>query len=195
MSAAAVEHSRDEPTLLEVADRLAQELVGYRVEVLGGEITVSPSADSGHARSLTHLMLALAPLHGETSEVFQALGIMLPDGPSDFAIPDLCVVEAEIEKHHIKSNGYDPVAFRLVVEITSSNLNDDLTRKPIAYARAGVPVHLVADHKNRRVLVMTDPVDGQYRVRAVHRPGESFALPEPVGKPLKLDVDKILGHN
>ncbi|HCA84549.1 MAG TPA: hypothetical protein DEQ61_03000 [Streptomyces sp.] len=193
MSAAAVEHPFGEPTLLEVADKLARELTGYRVEILGGEITVSPSADSGHARSLTNLTFALAVLHGETSQVLQAVGIMLPDGPSDFAVPDLCIVDADIDDHHITSNCYDPAAFRLVLEITSSNLSDDLMRKPIAYARAGVPVYVVADRKNRRVLVMTDPRDGQYRLRAIHRPGESFTLPESVGEPVKLDVDTILG--
>lgn len=48
MSAAAVEYPCDDaPNLLEEAEELSQRLPGYRVEIIGGEITVAPLAD-GH---------------------------------------------------------------------------------------------------------------------------------------------------
>jgi Uma2 family endonuclease len=65
--------------------------------------------------------------------------------------------------------------------------------KPSVYALAGVPVYVIFDRRNRRVMVLTDPRDGEYRVRAVHRSGESFTLPESLGAPVKLDVDTVLG--
>jgi hypothetical protein len=43
------------------------------------------------------------------------------------------------------------------------------------------------------VHVLTEPEYGEYRVHAVHPPGESFTLPEPVCAPVTLEVDRVLG--
>lgn len=121
------------------------------------------------------------------------MGLWLPDGPFDFAVPDMSVVDADYADHKIEHNSYDPSVFRLVLEVTSSNLSDDLKRKPSAYASAGVPVYVIADRTNQRVMVLTDPNDGEYRVHAVHHPGQSFALPESIGASVTLKVDDVLG--
>ncbi|MFB7665419.1 Uma2 family endonuclease [Kitasatospora sp. NPDC056138] len=199
MSAAAVEHPYEahssEPTLLELADAILDRFPGHRVEIIGSEITVSPPASGSHASALTDVMIPFlaAGLHGERTKVLQAVGLWLPEGPSDYAIPDLAVVDADFRDHLVEFNCYDPAIFRLVLEVTSSNLSDDLKKKPAAYAGAGVPVCLIADRKNRRVMVLTDPRDGEYRVRAVHHPGQSFELPESIGAEVTLFVDSVLG--
>ncbi|MFJ8437125.1 hypothetical protein ACIQ9P_38110 [Kitasatospora sp. NPDC094019] len=41
-------------------------------------------------------------------------------------------------------------------------------------------------------MVLTDPQDGEHRVRAVHHPGQSFGLPESVGASVTLSVDDVL---
>ncbi|WP_405020363.1 Uma2 family endonuclease [Kitasatospora sp. NBC_00070] len=193
MSAAAAEQH---PTLLEVADRMSDELIGYRVEIIGGQITATPPADGPHGVSLTDLVLALgaAGLHGEASKVIQAVGLWLPDGPSDYAIPDLAVVDADYLDHGVAFHCYDPAIFRMVLEVTSSNLSDDLKRKPAAYAGAGIPVYVMVDRKNEKVMVLTDPSDGEYRVHAVHHRGQSFTLPESIGATVTLSVDGVLGE-
>ncbi|MFI9364924.1 Uma2 family endonuclease [Kitasatospora sp. NPDC053057] len=56
---------------------------------------------------------------------------------------------------------------------------------------AGVPVYVVVDRVDRRVLVMTGPQDGEYREKAVHRPGESFTLPESIGAVVTMRVDDL----
>ncbi|WP_371501273.1 Uma2 family endonuclease [Kitasatospora sp. NBC_00374] len=195
MSAAAVEHPFEQPTLLEAADLISDRLPGHRVEIIGSEITVTPPADAPHSRALTRIMAALiaAGLQGDGSEVHQAVGVWLPDGPSAYAIPDLSVTDADIDDHVIEYNCYDPAAFRLVLEVTSSNLGDDLKKKPSAYASAGIPVYVVVDRRNRRVLVLTEPCDGEYRVHAVHRPGQVFVLPASIGAAVTLEVDAVLG--
>ncbi|MGK4579848.1 Uma2 family endonuclease [Kitasatospora sp. HPMI-4] len=195
MSAAAVEQPIGQPTLLEAAEMISAQLVGHRVEIIGSQITVTPPADGSHADVLTDIMIPFlaAGLHGEHTRVHQAVGLWLPGGPSDYAIPDLAVVDADFRDHRVEHNCYDPAIFRLVLEVTSSNLSDDLKKKPAAYAEAGVPVYVIADRKNRRVMVLTDPRDGEYRVHAVHRPGQSFELPESVGAKVTLSVDSVLG--
>ncbi|MFB9371270.1 Uma2 family endonuclease [Kitasatospora sp. NPDC001664] len=191
MSAVAAEQPH--PTLLEAADMISDQLVGHRVEIIGGQITVTPPADGPHGEVLTDLVFALAPLHGEECRLIQAMGIWLPAGPSDYAIPDLSVVDADYRDHEVAHKCYDPAVFRMVVEVTSSNLGDDLKKKPAAYAGAGVPVYVIVDRTNEKVLVLTDPADGEYRVHAVRHRGQSFTLPESVGAPVTLSVDAMLG--
>ncbi|SFL90508.1 Uma2 family endonuclease [Streptomyces pini] len=194
MSAAAVEYPCDDaPNLLEEAEELSRKLPGYRVEIIGGEITVTPPADGHHGLSLTDLTFALAALHGRESKVIQAMGVWLPDGPFDYAVPDLAVVDADFVDHLVEHNCYDPAVFRMVLEVTSSNYGNDLKKKVTAYAIAGIPVYVIADRRNRRVHVLTEPEYGEYRVHAVHPPGESFTLPESVGAPVTLEVDRVLG--
>ncbi|KJS61136.1 Uma2 family endonuclease [Streptomyces rubellomurinus] len=194
MSAAAVEEPSEQMTLLEAAELVSDRLVGHRVEILGGQITVTPPPDGPHGEMLTDLMIPLwaAGLHGDSSRVVQGMGLWLPGGPSDYAIPDLCVVDADYREHLIERNCYDPVVFRLVVEVTSSNFTTDLKVKPPLYAEAGVPGYVIVDRTNQRVMVLTDPKDGEYRVHAVHHPGQSFTLPESIGASVTLKVDDVL---
>ncbi|MBP0453337.1 Uma2 family endonuclease [Kitasatospora sp. RG8] len=194
MSAAAVEEPMEQPTLLEAAELISNQLPGYRVEIIGSQITVTPPPNMRHGRSLTRLMRALfeAGLDDGETEVFQNIGIWLPDGPSDYAVPDLAVLDADSDDHLIEYNCYDPAVFRLVLEVTSSNHSDDLKKKPAAYASAGVPVYVIVDRTNQRVMVLTEPQDGEYRLHAVHHPGQSFTLPESIGASVTLAVDDVL---
>ncbi|MFJ6620352.1 Uma2 family endonuclease [Kitasatospora sp. NPDC091335] len=194
MSAAAVEEPREQPTLLEAAELISQQFPGYRVEIVGSQITVTPPPDIKHGRSLTKLMRLFfaAGLDDDEAEVLQNVGIWLPGGPSDYAVPDLAILDANSDDLLIEYNCYDPAAFRLVAEVTSSNFSDDLKKKPAAYATAGVPVYVIVDRTNQRVMVLTDPKDGEYRVHAVHHPGQSFTLPESIGASVTLSVDDVL---
>ncbi|MEE1805994.1 Uma2 family endonuclease [Streptomyces sp. BE133] len=196
MSAAAVEHPCDgEPeSLLETANRLAEQNPGCRVEIIGGVITVAPSPDAPHARVLnkiTRPFVAAGLDDGET-EVFQGIGVWLPSGPADFAIPDLAVVDADLDEHLVENNCYDPAVFRLVLEVTSSNYNNDLRNKVAAYSEAKIPVYMIIDRKHGRVHVLTEPMGGGYESHQVYAPGQTVALPESIGAPVALDVDELI---
>ncbi|MBT2544564.1 Uma2 family endonuclease [Streptomyces sp. ISL-44] len=199
MSTAPVEHpeyaDEERPlTLLEEADQLMERLPGYRVEIIGGILTVTPPPDLPHARVLTDLMLPFlsAGLHGPESHVVQGVGLWLPDGPEDYAIPDLSVVDADIDDHLVEFNCYDPAAFRLVLEVTSSNYNNDLRAKAAAYAQARIPVYVIINRKHQRVHVMTDPAGGTYESHRVLAAGELATLPDSLGAKVTLDVDELL---
>ncbi|MDQ0843489.1 Uma2 family endonuclease [Streptomyces sp. V1I6] len=199
MSAAAVEHPCDPcdgepPTLLEEADRLMELLPRHRVEIIGGILTVTPPPDGAHARTLTQLMLPFvsAGLHGGETVILQAVGLWLPDGPEDFTIPDLALVDADFEDHLIEYNCYDPAVFRLVVEVTSSNYRNDLRNKAIAYAQAKVPVYVVVDRKHTRIHVLTNPLTSEYDSHEVYAPGQQIALPASIGAEVKLDAAELL---
>ncbi|MCX4823897.1 Uma2 family endonuclease [Streptomyces sp. NBC_01142] len=196
MSAAAAEHPCDGPpaTLLETANSLMEQHPGYRVEIIGGVITVAPPPDGAHARALTKLMspFMVAGLDGGETEVLQAVGLWLPGGPDDYAIPDLAVVDADFEEHLVENNSYDPAVFRLVLEVTSTNYQSDLRNKVAAYAEAKIPVYVIIDRKHTRVHVLTEPVAGAYDQHRVHAPGEQITLPDSIGAEVKLDVAALL---
>ncbi|MER6997571.1 Uma2 family endonuclease [Streptomyces sp. NPDC000410] len=196
MSAAAAEHPCDgEPrTLLEEADRLMEQLPGYRVEIIGGVLTVTPPPDPDHADVLTDVMIPFlaAGLHGTETRVHQGIGLWLPDGPEDYAIPDLAVVDADFREHLIEFKCCDPAIFRLVLEVTSSNYKNDLRNKVIAYARAKVPVYVIVDRKHTRVHILTNPIADEYDNHEIYAPGQQITLPDSIGAEVKLDVTELL---
>ncbi|MBW5485815.1 Uma2 family endonuclease [Streptomyces bambusae] len=198
MSAAPAEQPYSEPeaerSLLDEANALMERLPGYRVEIIGGQILVSPPADGPHGEILTDLMLpfVMSGLHGEETKLIQGMGLWLPDGPSDYAIPDLSVVDADYRDHETENNCYDPAVFRLVLEVTSSNYKADLRTKVAAYANAKVPVYVIVDRRHNRLHVLTDPIADGYDKHRVHAPGELITLPETIGAKVTLDVEAIL---
>ncbi|MEU0743674.1 Uma2 family endonuclease [Streptomyces sp. NPDC006134] len=194
MSAASVERPHGDRPLIAEANRLMDRLPGYRVEIIGGQILVSPPPDGPHARALTKLMrpFLAAGLDDGPTEVLQGIGLWLPTGTEDYAIPDLAVVDADIDDHLVENNCYDPVAFRLVLEVTSENWKSDLKTKVAAYAGARIPVYLIVDRKHQRLHVLTDPVGGEYAGHRVHSPGEKVTLPASLGAEVTLDVAEVL---
>jgi Uma2 family endonuclease len=195
MSTAAVEpQPHDEISLTALAEEIMERHPGYRVEIIGGQILVTPSPDAAHAWALTTLVLpfAMAGLHGGDTAVLQNVSIWLPDAPEDFATPDLCIVDADIDDHHIERNCYDSIAFRMVLEVTSSNWKTDLHNKVGAYADADVPVYVIVDRKHQRLHVLTDPADEEYTTHRLYSPGEMVTLPDSIGAQVKLDVAEIL---
>ncbi|PZT75815.1 MULTISPECIES: Uma2 family endonuclease [unclassified Streptomyces] len=196
MSAAAVEYPcDDEPEpLLVTASRLNEQLPGHRVEIIGGLVTVTPPPDGPHADALTTLMIPFlaAGLHGTESRVLQGIGLWLPGGPEDYAIPDLALVDADFDEHLIEYNSYDPAAFRLVLEVTSSNYRSDLRHKVAAYAEAKIPVYVILDRKHGRVHVLTEPGGGSYDRHEVYAPGQQAPLPASIGAEVSLDVAELI---
>ncbi|KOX07002.1 Uma2 family endonuclease [Streptomyces sp. NRRL B-3648] len=197
MSAAPVERPNEgrPRTLLELAIDCMDRMPGYRVEIIGGQLVVSPPPDVAHARALTKLMLpffAAGLDEGETN-VLQGVGLWLPDaGNPQFAVPDLAVVDADVEEHLVQLNCYEPVCFRLVLEVTSTNWLSDLHTKVAAYADADIPVYVVVDRRHQRLHVLTEPADDEYTNHRVYAPGEIVILPDTIGAKVTLDVEQIL---
>ncbi|MBO7940397.1 Uma2 family endonuclease [Streptomyces antibioticus] len=194
MSAGAVERPERDRPLIVAADRLMQHHPGHRVEVIGSQILVSPLRDGPHAVALTELMLRFmeAGLHDGGSALLQGIGLWLPTGAEDYAIPDLSLVDADYTDHHAENNCYDPGCFRLVLEVTSENHRTDLRTKVAAYAEAKIPVYVVVDREHQRLHVFTEPVGDTYVNHHAHAPGEMAALPDSVGAEVALDVAAVL---
>ncbi|GAA2241809.1 membrane protein [Streptomyces ruber] len=198
-SAASVEqalhdHGRGTASLTSIADEIMERHPGYRAEIIAGALLVTPLPDALHACALTTLMrtfIAGGLDDGET-EVLQNVGLWLPTDLEDYAIPDLAVVDADIDDHLVENNAYDPVCFRLVLEVTSSNWKNDLKTKVAAYAEARIPVYVVVDRKHQRLHVLTEPDGDTYATHRVHAPGEFVTLPGSIGAEVTLDVRQVI---
>ena len=179
---------------IEAANSLMHRLPGVLVEIIGGQMLATPRPDIAHTRVLkkvTHAFEA-AGLDEDGTEVHRSIGVWLPDAPEDYAIPDLSIVEADVDDHLVENNCYAPGAFRLVLEVTSSNWPADLRTKVTAYAQARVPVYVIVDRQHQRLHVLTDPAEGTYANHRVHAPGELVTLPDTPGAKVTLDVAEIL---
>ncbi|MFD9881195.1 Uma2 family endonuclease [Streptomyces alboflavus] len=181
-------------TLLDDAEFIMKRLPGCRVEIMGGIITVTMLPDAAHASVLSHVMGAFfsAGLHEDTADIVQRVGLWLPSGPDDYAIPDLSLVAPDAEDHLVKYNCYAPAAFRMALEVTSNNYQNDLRVKVACYAMAAIPVYVIVDREHQRVQVLTDPMDGEYASNRVYFPGQSAPLPDSIGVSVSLDVAALL---
>lgn len=161
---------------------------GWRAEIVGEQITVTPPPDQPH-----NLIADL--VHGDLRAglsrdlgIFQTLGLAIPL-LGKLYIPDLAVVpRAEVAK----GDGRPILAEQalLVAEITSrSNAEVDRTAKLWGYAHAPVPLYLLIDRFDEAgpaVTVYSEPTSGYYQ-RIQRLPfGESLSIPEPVA--LMLDT-------
>lgn len=54
---------------------------------------------------------------------------------------------------------------RLIVETSASTLADDMGRKAQIYATEGVPEYWMVDVYGDRLVIMTEPKDGLYRIQ------------------------------
>ncbi|MFI6000534.1 Uma2 family endonuclease [Streptomyces sp. NPDC051366] len=182
-------------TTAAAADRLSRELPGHRVEVLLGRITATPHADGTHALILSRLITTFHEAGARQAglEYLQAIGLRLPSGPNDFAIPDFSLVEAGFRSAHVEQNCYAPHTFRMVLEVTSPpTRSDDLGTKADCYAQAAIPVYLVVDRRHDEAVLHTDPRGGEYRSRKPFKRGTSVPLPASIGAALDLSVNRLL---
>lgn len=188
---AVIEH---ETTIAEAADRLSRELPGHRVEILQGRLTVAPPADGAHALTLSWLIEKFYDAGARKAGLryVQGIGLWLPTGPDDYAIPDFALVDADFLDSKVQKNCYSPDVFRLIVEVTSSNWSDDIGVKVESYAKADIPVYVIADRHHDEAVLCSDPRNGAYRLRRTFKRGESVPVPEHTGVSLELPVDLLL---
>ncbi|MFE9422037.1 Uma2 family endonuclease [Kitasatospora sp. NPDC006697] len=169
-----------------------------RVEVVGGEIVVSPPPDFVHGSAASAIQRAI-DLRSFMDASYpwrsrQGPGVDLLDTGEGY-IPDLVVFHLDVEIEGMVKNPrfLTPDQLALVVEVTSkSNARND--RAPVigrraqgtkwtGYARAGVPFYLLVDRDPRRpgITLYGDPDRRAGRYQELHtwNFGEAMRLPAP----------------
>ncbi|MFG2696147.1 Uma2 family endonuclease [Kitasatospora sp. NPDC048407] len=87
----------------------------------------------------------------------------------------------------------DPAEVLMAVEVTSHDPHAnrcDREEKPVAYAKAGIPVFLLVDREAGAVTVFSEPGGGRYGSVVTLTHGHTVEVPEPVNVTLDTEVLK-----
>lgn len=163
-------------SLAELSERL-EVPDGYRVEIIGRKITVSPSPLGRHAKIVMKLASALRASLPDEVLALEMVTIEIARTGERY-IPDLTVLpeDAVPDDEWL----FSAEECRLAVEVTSpSNPEDDRVKKPHGYATAGVPLYLLVDTDVRSVTLFSLPRGNVYHGQFTVDFGEKIRLPEP----------------
>lgn len=183
----------------ELADYLHLPNDGTRVEVIGGEIVVSPGPSIGHNGIIQDIADILAESRFADPafpwRCTQTTDLNLSD-IRDGYIPDLMILDAKVLANARDADAPHllPSQLELVVEVTSpSNAAND--RQPTfrrssitkwnGYAEAGIPYYLLVDRaplaKQVKLYSNPDMDSGAYMHEVLWEFGQAIHLPVPFG--------------
>lgn len=152
---------------------------GYRVEIIGGTLMMSPSPRFKHARILRKLY---DQLHARVPRDYVCgwgESVTSPEHGEDYVEPDLMVYPESCEQGEEWS--VPGIEVPLVVEVVSvSNVARDTVDKLRWYAVARVTTYLLIDPRQGTWSLFSEPSEGEYRVTRHGRFGDVIPLPEPI---------------
>ncbi|MEU7135331.1 Uma2 family endonuclease [Streptomyces sp. NPDC046261] len=151
---------------------------GYRTEILGGKIVVTPWSKAGYTLILDDLADQLRPHVPEGHRTGCRPYLYRLDGQSRAYGPDLHI--ADTEAVHVDSIFLPGRALSLVGELACALTADvDRGEKTETYGKAGVPVYVLVDTVKDTVTVHSDPSDHGYRTSTQIKFGETVHIPAP----------------
>jgi Uma2 family endonuclease len=159
---------------------------GKRMILINGEIFEVPFLTPEHATGIMRMQKWLPSCVPAGHELRSQLPLAL-NLDSD-PIPDFAVVFGNIEDFARRH----PTTARLVVEISKTSLDFDLTTKAELYATANVPEYWVVDVIGRRLYVLRDPqpIPGNggnsYRDQKTYTDADSIAPLIAPDKPIRV---------
>jgi Uma2 family endonuclease len=155
---------------------------GYRVELINGEIVVTPPPSGYHERAISRINAQIIRNSDVEMDVSGARGLIVPSGgiaDAGRVIPDGTYAPLELDLFSSESSWLLPEEVAMVLEVTSSRPDKDREDKRRAYAEAGVPLYLLVDRGEKLVVLFANP-DGKDYLRATKAPfGKKLALPKP----------------
>lgn len=165
---------------------------GWRAEIDGGRITLTPPPHRHHNGIVARVQRAL---YGELPMewgIYQRLGVHIA-ALDELYVPDLVVASRELVEG-VDADVNDPVDAAealIVVEVTSKgNAEDDRKKKLWAYAHAPVPVYLLIDRFDEHgptATLFTGPENGAYRHTERVAFGGVLKLPDPFSVTLETE--------
>jgi len=168
------------------------DIPGHRVELIDGQIVVSPSASRWHSSAIDELIDALIDVkrqHGWRIHTNLTVHIA---ATRERLIPDLMIAPADAPG--FSENELLSAGVLLVAEVVSpSSQRQDRVAKPRAYARGGVPLYLIIDQvaDPAMVTLFSEPGEDAYQGCRQVTAGHALSLPEPFG--ISIDAGKLLG--
>jgi len=149
-------------------------LAGQHLELIGGELLDKMGKNRPHVNATTRLRLWMEQVFGAE---FVACEAPVEVAPGDQSLsepePDLIALKRSADPFSLTTPVASDIA--LVVEVSDSSLNVDLTIKSRLYARAGVVDYWVLDLNGRRLIVHRDPEGGVFKSVTAYSDQEAVA--------------------
>ncbi|WP_156724966.1 Uma2 family endonuclease [Streptomyces apocyni] len=157
--------------LFELLERMTPE--GFKAEVVEGAVQMVPQRNV-HWQIIRKILRALENRFGEDVLVMSDVRVDFPGYENGFC-PDVAKFRDGAEPDAEGRWRHEDVEF--VAEVISRGTGaNDYGPKKTAYAKAGVPVYLIADPYQGRCHSYTDPKDGEYRTESRADFGEQIPL-------------------
>jgi Uma2 family endonuclease len=195
-------HADHDPDLTEQAQAEAErtfwsiEDEKLRVEIIAGQVIVSPSPTPWHADTVYSLGYAFAPIRSRNDwKIYPDTDTLLAKTKEIFR-PDLVVVR-DLEKFSQTGKGIPGECVVLTAEIVSpSGVTTDRETKRISYARNGIPFYLLIDRFTdpATATLYSQPTDRDYTAFETVPTGPGggkLHIPEPVD--LTVDLSALPG--
>ncbi|MEV7678781.1 Uma2 family endonuclease [Streptomyces sp. NPDC088341] len=162
----------------DVFDAVAPE--GWRVELIEGEIHVTPPANGEHEEIVSEMSGQVRD-HRKDLGRYTGIGLyVLGASVSGKIVPDLVIAPKGSFTDELEYHDPGPVLF--IAEVTSrSTGQNDRVKKVRGYARAGIPVYLLIDREADQAVLCTVPVGEEYTCKVPYKISEPVPLPEPLG--------------
>lgn len=157
------------------------------VELLNGVIVEMSPEGEPHAYSSHEAAKYLVRILENRADVRQAKPITIPASASE-PEPDIAIIQdlgPEYRLHHPY-----PENIFWVIEYSASSLKKDLEPKAKTYAAAGIIEYWVINLRKMELVVMRDPVAGEYRSQFTLTQGVIYPLSFP---DLAIAVANLLG--
>ena len=157
------------------------------IELLNGELVQMPSEGAPHAGLSTKAAEYLRDLLGKQVQIREGHPITIPSSDSE-PEPDIAVVKRSPDSY-TRQHPYPEDVFWLI-EYANSSLKKDLEPKARLYAAAGIAEYWVVNLQANELVVMRDPVEGEYRSQVTWKEGAI----EPLGfAGVVVAIDRLLG--
>ncbi|WP_433462480.1 Uma2 family endonuclease [Spirillospora sp. CA-128828] len=163
---------------------------GFRAELVDGEIVVTPPPLGDHERCIAKIIRQVIRYSATEFECACNKGLKVPgtgEHPDNRVIPDITFTSMEEDPFHgaaswmpAKSDG-----IVMVVEVTSTRPAQDREAKRTGYARSGIPLYLLIDRDEEKVVLFSGPDGKDYG----HIDQVPFGKPLPLPEPFEIELD------
>ncbi|MGH3248724.1 MAG: Uma2 family endonuclease [Trebonia sp.] len=157
---------------------------GYRVELINGEIVVTPPPSGNHDRAIWRIVSQIVRNSDVEMDFSGTRGLIVPSGgiaDAERVIPDGTFAPTRLDLFREAGSWMPASDVAMVLEVTSSRPGLDREDKRRAYAGADIPLYLLVDREERRVILFSAPVRDDYSRTSGVSFGEKLELPKPFG--------------
>ncbi|WP_370069426.1 Uma2 family endonuclease [Streptacidiphilus sp. MAP5-3] len=166
---------------------------GFKAELIEGEIIVSPAPDGDHQDAIDQIAFRVYRDSNVPMQQSGNTGLLLPRGgpcPKNHAIPDITFAPRALRLFRGAPSWMRCDGVAMVVEVTSLRASLDRVMKRHCYGRGGIPLYLLVDREQGKVVLHSLPKGDDYVDRYAVDFGEPLPLPAPFG--FVLDTGELL---